>query len=64
MAASDEVVREKILKYLSESDGHTVREVAHFSRVSTLQALKCLHELEREGVATYTSKDGLWRATC
>lgn len=64
MAASDEVVREKILKYLSESDGHLVREVAHFSRVSTLQALKCLHELQREGVASYSSEDDLWRTTC
>ena len=64
METSDSYMRERILAYLKESDGHTVREVAQFSRVSTLQALKCLHEMELAGMAAYTSKDDLWRATC
>ena len=64
METGDRDLRERILAYLKESDGPLVREVAHFSRVSTLQALKWLHELQREGLATYTSKDDLWRATC
>ena len=64
METGDRDLRERILAYLKESDGHTVREVAHFSRVSTLQALKWLHELQREGLANYTSEDDLWRAAC
>ena len=62
METSDSYMRESILAYLKESDGHTVREVAQFSRVSTLQALKWLHELQRKGLANYTSEDDLWRA--
>lgn len=62
METGDRDLRERILAYLKESDGHLVREVAHFSRVSTLQALKWLHELQREGLANYTSEDDLWRA--
>lgn len=64
METGDSYMRESILKYLKESDGHTVREVAAFVHSVPLQALKCLHEMELAGMAAYTSKDDPWRATC
>ncbi len=64
METGGEAVRESILKYLRASEGHTVREVAQFTNAAPLLALQWLHEMELAGMAAYTSKDDLWRATC
>lgn len=64
METGDRDLRESILKYLKVSDGHTVREVAQFTNAAPLLALQWLHEMELAGMAAYTSKDDLWRATC
>ncbi len=61
METGDRDLRERILAYLKESDGHTVREVAVFGKMPALEALKVLHELQREGLAAYKSTDDLWR---
>lgn len=64
METGDRDLREKIIRYLKASNGHTLREVARFVAVTSAQALQCLHDLQQEGLATYAAKDDLWRASC
>ena len=59
MVKNDEPVREKIIKYLKDSDGHTLREITEHLRTDPSDAIDRLRPLAQKGMLFYLH--GLWR---